>query len=46
MILKVGLVEILVNIYPKLYSKYGVLEKVVKVLYMKLLNNIGTIMVK
>ena len=36
MIPKVRMLELLVNIYPKLYMKYIVLEKVVKVLYVNL----------
>ena len=40
MILKVRLVELLVNIDPNIYSKYGVLEKLVKVVYVNLQNYI------
>ena len=36
MILKGIMTEILKNIYPKLYIKYVLLEKGVKVLYLKL----------
>ena len=36
MILKWILAELLMGIYPNLYSKYVVIEKVVKVLYVKL----------
>ena len=36
MILKGRLAELLVNIYPNLYSKYDVLENGVRVLYEKL----------
>ena len=36
MILKGTLADILVNIYPNVYSKYVVLEKGVKVLYVNL----------
>ena len=38
MILKGRLSEVLVNIDPKLYRKYVVLEKVVPVLFVKLQN--------
>ena len=40
MILKIIIAKILVNIYPKLYRKYVVLEKGMKVLYVKLQNYI------